>query len=136
MMMQGFRDSKGLTVTGFVVYTEDGHNVSLYDDYLYECKNGCIIPLPKGTTSDGLSYPQATWNVTPPFGKGWMAGVTHDEGYRSGLPKDFMDEVLLEILDFMGVPEHLARITYEGVEHFGQSSYNEDLAIWKAKYGY
>jgi hypothetical protein len=134
--MQGFRDSKGNTVTGFVVYTEDGHNVSLYDDYLYERRDGCIIPLPKGTTSDGLSYPRGTWNITPPFGPGWMAGVTHDEGYRSGLPKDFMDETLLEILDFLGVDKWNARITYEGVEHLGKVCYAEDMAIWKAKYGY
>jgi hypothetical protein len=134
--MQGFRDSAGKMVTGFVVYTKDGLNGSLFQDYLYECKDGCIIPLPKGTAFDGLSYPKLFWNITPPTGKGWMAGVTHDAGYRSGLPKDFMDDVLLEILHFLNVPEWEARITYEGVSHGGQESYDEDLAAWKAKYGY
>lgn len=134
--MQGFRDSAGNPVRGFNVYTEDGHNVVLLDDYVYERKDGCIIPIPKGATSDGLSYPQCTWNITPPFGLGWMGGVTHDQGYRNGFPKDFMDETLLEVMEFLGVPEWEARITYEGVEHGGQGSYDEDLKAWKAKYGY
>lgn len=134
--MQGFRDSDGNTVTGFNVFTSDGRNCTLIADYLYERRDGCVIPLPKGSTTDGLSYPRGTWNIIPPFGPGWMAGVTHDIGYRGGLPKDFMDETLLEILHFLDVPEIEARITYEGVEHFGKGSYDEDVALWRAKYGY
>jgi hypothetical protein len=134
--MQGFRDSEGNTVTGFVVYTEDGRNCDLFKDYLYETKDGCIIPLPKSSSSDGFSTPRGTWNVIPPFGLGWMGAFTHDVGYRSGLPKDFMDDTLLEILEFFKVPYIEAKIIYEGVARGGQPSYNEDLAIWKAKYGY
>jgi hypothetical protein len=135
-MSQGFFKSDGTPVKGLTVYTEDGHNVVIVGDYYYERKDGCRIPIEDGDTSDGLSYPQYTWNLTPPFGPGWMGGVLHDKGYRKGFPKDFMDETLLEILEFLGVSEIVARITYEGVEHGGQSSYDEDVAAWRAKNGY
>lgn len=135
-MSQGFRNSKGESVVGFVVYTKDGHNVALYDDYIYERKDGCIIPLPKGSESDGLSYPSITWNITPPFGTGWMAGFVHDICYRNGIFKDYADETLLEILEFLGCSYIDCKITYEGVHRCGQSSYDEDVALWKKKYGY
>jgi hypothetical protein len=135
-MSQGFRDITGNPVTGFEVYTEDGRNCVLLRDYQYERADGCVIPLPKGSTSDGLSIPRGIWNVIPPFGPGWMGGYTHDVGYRNGLPKDFMDETLLEILMFCEVDTFASKIIYEGVHRAGQPSYEEDLKAWKAKYGF
>lgn len=135
-MSQGFYKEDGTPIKGIVVYTEDGFNVSVIGKYYYERVDGCKVPLVDGDTSDGLSYPQIFWNITPPTGLAWLAGVWHDRGYRHGFPKEFMDETFLEMMMFLQVPEAKARITYEGVALGGQGSYDEDVAAWKKKYGY
>ena len=137
-MAPGFFKADGTPIKGITVYTEDGRNVAILGQYYYERKDGCRIPFGDYTgndnSSDGLSYPQLVQNILPPTGKGWMGGVLHDDGYRNGYPKAYMDETLLEALDFLGVGEIEARITYEGVEHGGQGSYDEDLKAWKQKW--
>ena len=47
-----------------------------------------------------------------------------------------MDETLLEILEFLNVPEWRAKITYEGVALGGEGSYEEDVAAWRKKNGF
>jgi hypothetical protein len=135
-MSQGFFKVDGTPVKGFVCYTEDGQNVTVIGQYYYERKDGCRIPIVDGDTSDGLSYPKVFWNIAPPTGEGWPGGLTHDRGYRHGFPKDFMDETLLEILEFLNVPEWRAKITYEGVALGGEGSYEEDVAAWRKKNGF
>jgi len=136
-MSQGFRDSEGNPVKGFVVYTADGRNCVLLKDYVYERKDGCVIPIPKGATSDGASTPPVLWNTLPPFGSYWMAAYLHDQLYReSGTPKDFADETLLDAMEFLNVWAVDAKVIYEGVKVGGASSYEQDVAAWKKKYGF
>jgi hypothetical protein len=134
--MQGFYDSIGNPVKGFNVYTEDGRNFILTEDYAYERKDGCRITIPKGATSDGASTPPALWPTLPPFGRYWPAAYLHDYLYRNPSPdKDFADETLLDAMEFLGVWDVDAKIIYEGVARFGSSSYEADVKEWKAKSG-
>lgn len=132
--MRGFKDSEGNSIKGFEIYTEDGHNIVLLKDYIYERKDGCIVPIPKGTLSDGASTPQIMWNQIPPFGSYWMAAVLHDCLYRhANAGKDFCDETLLDAMEFLNTPWVLAKAIYEGVHLAGESSYAEDMKAWLIK---
>lgn len=119
-MSRGFRDPAGEPVTGFQVYTEDGRNFVLLKDYVYERRDGCIIPLPTGSESDGASTPPFLWPTLPPFGLYFKAAYLHDICYRTGKPKDFADETLLDAMDFLNVPEIEAKVIYEGVRIGGK----------------
>lgn len=60
----------------------DGRNWELMEPLVYQCTNGRLIRAKPGSQTDGLSTPQAIWNIIPPMGPLWCAGVIHDAGYR------------------------------------------------------
>ena len=127
-MKSGFSSEKLRVETG------DGENFSLFESFTYTKKDGTIITVPVGTTSDGASTPRIMWRVIPPFGKYWKAAFLHDYLYRdSNFPKDFCDSVVLEAMEELGVTEAEAHTIYEGVHLFGFSAFNEDRDKRKKK---
>jgi len=135
--MQGFYGASGNQVKGFNVYTEDGHNFVLLEDYYYERLDGCQIPMPKGSTSDGASIPRALWVTLPPFGPYWRGAFLHDVLYRASSPdRAFCDETLLESMEYLGTPGFQAKIIYEGVSIGGEGSFDTDKDQWRKKYGF
>lgn len=109
------------------VETADGHNITLLEKFTFTRKDGCVVTVPAGATSDGASTPAAMWPTLPPFGAYWRAAVLHDYLYRnSGAPKAFCDETFLEAMEVLGVDEPVRQTLYEGVHLFGGDAYSED----------
>lgn len=111
----------------FKCESEDGHHFVLLEDVVFVRRDGSEVRIPAGSETDGLSTPQAGWDLLPPFGKSWRAGVLHDWAYRySDKPKDWCDDLLLEAMQVLGVP-NIERVTiYEGVHLGGWKSFEED----------
>jgi hypothetical protein len=109
------------------VSTPDGRNFILLESFIYERKDGQIITVPAGITSDGASTPCALWPTIPPFGTYWKAAFLHDYLYRdTECSKDFCDGTLLEAMEELGVGDLESKTIYEGVHLFGWSSFEGD----------
>lgn len=119
------------------VETADGQNVTLLEPFTYTRRDGCIITVPPGTTSDGASTPPAMWAALPPFGHYWKAAILHDYLYRdSGLDKDYCDETFLEAMESLNVSEVEQQTLYQGVHLFGQEAFDEDREQTCSKHGF
>jgi hypothetical protein len=117
----------GFSVTELKVSSSDGHNFVLLEAFTYTTKDGTVIEVPVGTTSDGASTPKTLWSTIPPFGTYWMAAYLHDYLYRnSKYPKNFCDNVLYEAMCTLMVPAYEAKVIYEGVALAGQYSFDKD----------
>ena len=115
------------SIDSLKVSTPDGRNFILLESFIYKRKDGQIISVPAGTTSDGASTPSILWPTIPPFGVYWKAAFLHDYLYRdTECPKNFCDETLLEAMEELGVGEVESKAIYEGVHLFGWSSYEGD----------
>ena len=115
------------SVDKLTVKTSDGRNVTLVTEFTYTRKDGCIITIPAGSTSDGASTPPALWPTLPPFGAYWMAAFLHDYLYRcSGVDKAFCDETFLEAMECLGVEDPDRTVLYEGVHLLGWAAFRED----------
>jgi hypothetical protein len=119
----------GFSTTTLKVETSDGRQCVLIEPFTFTAKDGTVITVPAGTTSDGASTPRAIWAELPPFGRYWPAAYLHDSLYRdSSYHKDFCDAVLLEAMESLGVHEIIARVIFEGVALGGQISFDKDRA--------
>jgi len=109
------------------VETADGRNMTLLEAFTFTRKDGCVITVPAGSTSDGASTPAAMWPTLPPFGTYWKAAVLHDYLYRdSGVPKNFCDETFQQAMEALGVSEFEEQTLYQGVHLLGGESFEED----------
>jgi hypothetical protein len=117
----------GFSTKELKVSSSDGHNFVLLEPFTYTTKDGTVIEVPAGTTSDGASTPQTIWASLPPFGNYWMAAYLHDYLYRNTkYPKAFCDNILYEAMCFLKVPTFQAKIIYEGVALGGQYAFDKD----------
>lgn len=117
----------GFSTTTFEVSTSDGRNFTLLQPVTYLCQDGTIIEIPAGATSDGASTPEALWPTVPPFGPYWPAAFLHDYLYRSTVfPKERCDDLLMEAMVSLGVPDLEAEAIYRGVDLFGHSAFIAD----------
>lgn len=120
----------GFQSESLAVRSSDGRSFTLIEPLVYLSNREGTLVVPAGTTTDGASTPRALWRVIPPFGDYWMAAVLHDFLYReTTYPKDHCDRIFLEAMQSLGVPEALADAIYQGVNHFGQTSFNEDRRL-------
>jgi hypothetical protein len=118
------------------VETADGQNMTLLEAFTYTRKDGCVITVPKGSTSDGASTPPPMWGSLPPFGTYWKAAFLHDYLYRSsGAPKEFCDQTFLEAMETLGVDEVTRQMLYRGVAVFGWRAFKEDQEAARTKAG-
>jgi hypothetical protein len=112
------------------VSTADGRNFVLLESFTYTTKAGEVITVPVGTTSDGASTPPEIWPTIPPFGKYWKAAFLHDYLYRfTQVSKMDCDNLFKEAMRSLGVSAIEADAIYEGVNLFGQISFDQDRAL-------
>lgn len=124
------------------VSSGDGHNFVLLEPLDYSAVNGTRYRAITGTSTDGLSTPRSVWNVIPPFGRGWFAGIIHDAAYRGSLvqiidgkevtvalSKGDRDTLLNEALQSQGVPDGERLTIYEAVRYGGEHAFESDLAM-------
>jgi hypothetical protein len=111
------------------VATSNGRNFVLLEPFSYTSLAGMIINVPAGATSDGASTPREIWPTIPPFGLYWMAAFLHDYLYRcTQLPKVQCDDLFKEAMGILGCSVIEVDAIFEGVNLFGQESFNDDRA--------
>ncbi|MND25688.1 hypothetical protein D3C87_1271250 [compost metagenome] len=84
------------------------------------------VEVPAGYLTDGASVPRAFWSIIPPWGSYGQAAVVHDilceylTIVEDGLPKRITrkeaDEILLEAMHVLEVPELTAHTIYNAVK--------------------
>ena len=120
MRIQGFSTER------IKVETSDGRVFSLLEAFSYTRKDGQVVEVPVGSESNGASTPRLLWRVFPPFGRYWKAAFLHDHLYERGeYEKTFCDETFMESMEWLGVPETVARTLYEGVHLLGWPAWKE-----------
>lgn len=89
-------------------------------------KNGEVITVPKGFTTDAASVPRLFWSFLPPLGRYTKAAVVHDYLYRTHLKtKEDADKIFLWLMEDLGV-EKVRRIAmYYAVKLFGKKAYEK-----------
>lgn len=109
--------------------SSDGHIMTVAEPFTYTTLKGEIITVPIGAQTDGLSIPEFFWNIAPPFGVYWMAGVLHDYLYRyTEVEKSYADDIFLEAMISLGTPKVLADMIYHGVKYGGWKAFDTDRA--------
>jgi len=131
-----------LKPAGPLARSRDGLNHQFYERFNYYTAKGLPLSVPAGATSDGRSSPRATWAIVPPSGQGWLAYVLHDAAYRGVLEifcvdgvyrplmftKQQSDDLLEEVMRFLGCSDADVLVTFDAVAKFGQASFDEDRA--------
>ncbi len=121
----------GFDSAEFRVATVDGRQCRLLESVTFTRRDGTIIMLPPGISTDGASTPAVLWQKIPPFGKYWRAAFLHDAAYRMktrpiiGSKKE-CDDLFLEVMEICGVDVVMCKIIHEGVLRFGGAAYIED----------
>lgn len=129
-----------LNPCGLLARTMDGRNCVLQEPLEYLTLGGLHLRVPAFSPTDGRSSPRGTWNIVPPFGKGWYAWVLHDGCYKGlveilcddGQWRPFMptkqqsDDLLHEAMQGLGCEMWETLATFEAVAKFGQDSFDED----------
>lgn len=119
--------------------TLDGENFVGLDYFYYLTKDGRLLRLVIGFTTDGPSEPKFGEVELTRTGKKWFPGVLHDGLYRNYaqiyhdgvwhpfvVTKEECDSFFREALLLHGVEEWESDVLYEAVKKFGQSSFDED----------
>lgn len=120
------------------VRTEDGHRCILMEPLVYVSNAGKTIIVPRGAQSDGASTPRVIWATLPPTGLYWKACLLHDALYRStatdedgntlSLSREESDDLLLEAMVSLRVPDWQRKAIYEGVRLGGSWAFASDRA--------
>lgn len=111
----------------FHVSGTDGHIWTLDCSVQYTCKDGTVITIPAGATSDGASVPAVFWNIIPPFGSYWRAAFLHDYLYRcTTMPKEQCDLIFKEAMLECNTNLVEVETIYEAVKNFGVEAFRKD----------
>ena len=118
----------------------DGKTWIILNDFGYEIGeegSGNIINVPIGTYTDFASIPRPLWAVLPRWGKYGNAAVIHDWMYwdQSRSRKE-ADDIFLEGMDVLEVPELKRRAIYYAVRSFGWIAWKSNQkkkadALWR-----
>ena len=109
----------------------------------YTAQDGTQYRVIEGSTTDGLSVPQALTNVIPAHGAWAWSGYIHDAAYHhtlevlnsagkwvvANLDKGGMDALLNEALESQGCPAALRIAIYEAVVMAGGPAIEGDLSL-------
>lgn len=84
------------------------------------------VEVPEGYLTDGASVPRAFWGIIPPWGSYGQAAVVHDilceyltiveDGMPKRITRKEADEILLEAMHVLQVPELTAHTIYNAVK--------------------
>lgn len=106
----------------------------LRSEYRYTTLGGLVICIPADFHTDELSAPRCAWTIigTPPDGYYRAAAVVHDYiyGLQGKLPLTTLtraqcDDILLEILNRLGMAGWRSKAVYLAVRLFGGSHWNK-----------
>lgn len=125
------------------VETADGRNCVLLEPLVFRMANGLVLRAPAGSATDGVSTPRFIWNVIPPFGKTWFAGIIHDAAYRNTLEAQTAgghwilakfdqlqaDNLMLEALIAQGVDDVERQTIYDALREVGGLAFAADRAV-------
>jgi hypothetical protein len=125
----------GFSTDKLKVETFDGLNFTLLESFTFTRPNGEVVTINAGAQSDGASTPTAMRLTLPPFGVYWPAAFGHDDLYRrSNRSKSECDTIFEEMMECLKVPAVDRIRLYQGVEHLGEISFEEDrkgkLTMW------
>lgn len=98
-------------------------------DYRTDIDMLWVVKVPAGFETDFASVPRFLWRILPPTGRYGKAACVHDYLYRTpGIaPKADADSIFLEAMQALGVGWWTRNVMYQGVKHFGGSSYKGGL---------
>ena len=87
--------------------------------------SGQWVTVPAGYLTDGASVPRPVWSIIPPWGEYGQAVVVHDIlceyltimdfGLPVRITRRQADDILLEAMTVLGVPEHTRRLMHAAV---------------------
>lgn len=134
----GFQNTEPL-----LVRTADGHNCVPQEPLVVVTEAGHTYRAPVGSTTDGLSTPQAIWNLIPPFGVFWYSGIIHDAAFRDTLEilcadgtwakchltLEAANELIHECMASQcrsRLDELQREVIYKSLERWSQASFDED----------
>lgn len=90
------------------------------------------VYVPAGYLTDGASVPRACWSLIPPWGSYGQAAVVHDivceylsitvDGKPHSVTRTECDEILLEAMTVLGVPEAQRNAIYGAVSLYRVAS--------------
>lgn len=104
----------------------DNRKFVILKDFSVVTKDGEVITVPEGFTTDAASIPRLFWSFLPPLGRYTKAAVVHDYLYRTHLKtKEDADKIFLWLMEDLGV-EKVRRIAmYYAVKLFGKKAYEK-----------
>ena len=122
----------------------DGKRIKLTDTFKFRYESDELtfeLDLHKRFVSDGGSIPKAAQWYISPFGIGLLAWFVHDGLYGSQyLPRWVCDDVMYELLEYMGVRRSKRATIHRLVSWFAKSAYKshdlctvDDKLVYKCK---
>lgn len=130
----------GFKQTCLTVSTGDGRNCTLLEPLTFVRKDGSMIRIRAGATTDGASTPPELWVVEPPFGKRWFSYIIHDGAYRNTLEllradhtwipitlnEEQANELLRECMESQGSTFEEREAFFLALNEFGEKAFEED----------
>lgn len=106
----------------------DGLNFEILEGFEYHIgtyPSEEIITVPVGFITDFASVPKIFWSILPPNGIYGKSTVIHDYLYYSGIySKSKSDEIFLESMGVLKVPDWQKYTMYRAVKYFGYAAWN------------
>lgn len=104
----------------------DNRKFVVLEDFSVVAKNGEVITVPKGFTTDATSVPRLFWSFLPPLRRYTKAAVVHDYLYRTYLKtKEEADKIFLRLMEDLGVEKVCRTVMYYTVKLFGKKAYEK-----------
>lgn len=104
----------------------DNRKFVVLEDFSVVTKDGEVITVPEGFTTDAASIPRLFWSFLPPLGRYTKASVVHDYLYRTHLKtKEEADKIFLWLMEDLGVEKVRRTVMYYAVKLFGKKAYEK-----------
>lgn len=104
----------------------DNRKFVVLEDFSVVTKDGEVITVPEGFTTDAASIPRLFWSFLPPLGRYTKAAVVHDYLYRTHLKtKEDADKIFLWLMEDLGVEKVRRTVMYYAVKLFGKKAYEK-----------
>lgn len=119
----------GFSTLDILVRTGDGRHMVVVEPFAFTRPNGQQVTVLAGATTDGVSSPHGSWNICPPFGMYWLAGVLHDACYHAETSpiitaQEEADLIFAEALEALGVDSMMRTTLHQAVRRFGDKAWH------------
>lgn len=117
----------------FVPYRKTTHKWVVLRGFTYDIgakDSGKCVDVPENFETDFASIPRVLWTLAPPDGVYTQASVLHDFLYFSqSFSRKRCDEIFLEAMGVLGVPDWKRHLIYKGVRVGGWYGWNKKGGI-------